>query len=163
MQVDEPLALYHRPRNLFVAGFIGSPPMNFFRGRIRRAEGRLLFAEEGGTPGSLLLELPDEALKASGAGYERAVVLGIRPEDIHEAAPEASSAGSRIEATVELFEPMGAEAYLHLRGGHSGFVARVRPTQPYVINQKVRLSFDASRAHLFDAATEASLMGQDTP
>ena len=154
MQVDAPLALYNQPRNLFVAGFIGSPPMNLFRGRIRRTGDRFSFEEDGGDPGSLRLELPAKVRAAEGP-----VVLGIRPEDLNEAADGGSAANVQVEATVELFEPMGAETYLHLRGGQSGFVARVRSDQAYRINQSVRLAFDPGRVRLFDAETGEALAG----
>ena len=157
MQVDPPLALYNHPKNQFVAGFIGSPPMNFFRGQIRRVGERFEFAEDGGAPDPIRLELPSKAARAAGGGGERPVFLGIRPEDLNEA--EAGSAGAQVEAKVELCEPMGAEVYLHFRGGSSGFVARVRPTRPYTINQTVRLSFDLDRMHLFDPATGEALTG----
>jgi multiple sugar transport system ATP-binding protein len=153
MQVDAPLALYNHPRNLFVAGFIGSPPMNFFRGRICREGDRLVFAEDGGAPDSLRLELPSKASRAMEGGAERPVVLGIRPEDLHDASTGTTGQGAQVEAKVELSEPMGAETYLHFRGGPAGFVARVQPTQPYRINQSVRLFFDTDRVHLFEAAT----------
>jgi multiple sugar transport system ATP-binding protein len=159
MQIDEPLALYNRPRNLFVAGFIGSPPMNFFRGRIRRAGDRLVFDEEGGAAGALQLELPAKALRVAEGKAERPVVLGIRPEDLNEAVDGATAADAQIEAKVELSESMGAETYLHFRGGPSGFMARVRPAQAHKINQTVRLSFDPDRVHLFDAATEEAIVG----
>jgi len=157
MQVDAPLALYNHPRNLFVAGFIGSPPMNLFRGRIRREGDRLVFAEDGGAPDSLRLELPSKASRDGEGSAERPVVLGIRPEDLGDAAAGASGKGAQVEAKVELSEPMGAETYLHFRGGTTGFVARVRPTQPYRINESVRLFFDTDRVHLFDAGTGAAL------
>jgi multiple sugar transport system ATP-binding protein len=149
MQVAAPLELYNHPRNLFVAGFIGSPPMNFFRGRIRREGERLAFEGDGGQAGSFRLELA--------ANADAPVVLGIRPEDLSEAAAGAPAAKAQIEAKVELFEPMGAETFLHVRSGPSSFVARVRSDQIYRINQPVRLSFDPGRVHLFDAATEEIL------
>jgi multiple sugar transport system ATP-binding protein len=158
MQVDPPLALYNRPRNLFVAGFIGSPPMNFFRGRIRRAGGRFVFAEDGETPGSLKLELPAKASRAAEGRVDGPVVLGIRPEELTDAAGGTAS-GPQFEARVELCEPMGAEIYLHFRAGPAGFVARVRPNLAYAVNQSVRLSIDPERVHLFDPETGEALPG----
>jgi multiple sugar transport system ATP-binding protein len=157
MQVAAPLELYNHPGNLFVAGFIGSPPMNFFRGRIRRAGERLAFAGDGGEPGSIQLELTARAARAAEGRVDAPVILGIRPEDLNEAAAGAPAAQVQIEAKVELFEPMGAETYLHVRSGPSSFVARVRSNQSYKVNQSVRLSFDPGRVHLFDAANEEVL------
>jgi multiple sugar transport system ATP-binding protein len=159
LQVDAPLELYNHPKNVFVAGFIGSPPMNFFRGRIvRRGEG-VVFAENGEAPGVLRLELPVKIARTAQGRVDKEVILGIRPEDVCEAGASGPANGAPIEAKVELFEPMGAEAYLHVRFGSSTFVARVRPTRDYEINQIVRLSFDLDRVHLFDASTELAVEG----
>jgi multiple sugar transport system ATP-binding protein len=152
MQVAAPLELYNHPANLFVAGFIGSPSMNFFKGTIRRREGGLCFVEtnERGTPVSVTL---DPALTARAAAHvDRAVIFGVRPEDIHEA-PAESRGG--IEVAVEMSEPMGAETYLHLTSGATAFIARVPPTDAHEINQRVTLTFNLEKAHLFDAVTEA--------
>jgi multiple sugar transport system ATP-binding protein len=152
-------ALQPAGQPLFVAGFIGSPPMNLFRGQIRRVGDRFEFAEDGGTPDPIRLELPANAARAAALRGDRPVFLGIRPEDLNEADAGAPLAAAQVEAKVELCEPMGAEVYLHFRGGPSGFVARVRSTQPYNINQTVRLSFDLARMHLFDPATGEALTG----
>ncbi len=149
MQVATPLELYHRPKNLFVAGFIGSPPMNFLRGRIQAGAGATFVEGDEGKPG-VRLELPAElARRAAG----RPVILGIRPEDVSVAAPGETG----IEAKVELFEPMGAEAYVHASTGLNTLVARVSPEGKFEVGQGVRLKFDLERAHVFDAGTEQVL------
>jgi multiple sugar transport system ATP-binding protein len=152
MQVAAPLAVYNQPANLFVAGFIGSPPMNFFKGTVRRTEHGLQFIEahEGATPVGLIL---NSALAAKASSYVgRAVVFGVRPEDIREpTTPDEPGA----EATIEMVEPMGAETYLHLSSGASSFIARVRPTDAFQIGQRIKLVFNLDKAHLFDATTEA--------
>jgi multiple sugar transport system ATP-binding protein len=158
MQVAEPLELYNRPRNLFVAGFIGSPPMNFFRGFIRRAQGRLVFAEDnpGGAPVTVAL---DEVLARRAAGYvDRKVVLGIRPEGIRDTQAGVPAAeGRTAEVRVEVSEPMGSETLLYLDSGATAFIARVGPTDRFEAGERVRVAFDLANAHIFDAATELAL------
>src|ERR1039457_2892752 len=155
MQVATPLELYNRPDNLFVAGFIGSPPMNFFRGSLRRDGGGVSFAEDNpaGTPLTVAL---DGALAARSSSHiGRPVVLGVRPEAIRES-PMVSSPdpGRTAEVRVEVAEPMGAETLLYLHTGATSFVARVSPTDRFDAGQRVRVTFDLGNAHLFDPATE---------
>lgn len=156
MQIDEPLALYHRPQNLFTAGFIGSPQMNFFKGVLRRDGDLLTFV---GTEGEALrLRLTDASARRAGGHLDRPLVLGLRPEDIQ----EAGATGDRpfanvVEARIDLFEPMGAEAYLHVRLGETPFIARVQPAGRFDSGQAVKLAFNLDRAHLFDAATGQAL------
>jgi multiple sugar transport system ATP-binding protein len=151
-QVDAPLAIYHRPANLFVAAFIGSPPMNLFRGSILPAGGRQAFVTdylEGAVPMTLPLT---PALLARAAGHlGHPLVLGLRPEDVR-IAP-----GAAVEAVIEVAEPMGAETHLHLRVAGAACIARMRSDETRLAAQKVGVEFDLARAHLFDAATEQVL------
>jgi multiple sugar transport system ATP-binding protein len=159
MQVAEPLTLYHHPANLFVAGFIGSPPMNFFRGTLRRSGGRLAFVEADGRGPALTLPL-DDALAARAAGYgDGPVILGLRPEDIHEALTLGTSDPARTaEVKIEISEPMGAETYLYLAtAAATPFIARVRATQRFAPGQSIKVNFDLARAHLFDPTTEKAI------
>jgi multiple sugar transport system ATP-binding protein len=158
MQVAEPLALYNHPANLFVAGFIGSPPMNFFKGTIQRAGTQLVFIEasSSGTPVRVAL---NERLAAAAAKHvDQSVVFGIRPENVQDTLNAAQADPARtFDVTVEVSEPMGAETYLYLNSGATSFIARVRPTDRFEVNQKVKVTFDLQHAHLFDAATEQVL------
>ncbi len=157
MQVAEPLELYNRPQNLFVAGFIGSPPMNFFKGRLRPDGDRLLFIEDNPvSPVSIRL---DAALSTRGARHlDKPVVFGVRPEDVHDAAVESSiQPGTTAEVAVEVSEPMGSETYLYLTTGATAFIARVRPTEHYDAGRRITVAFDVTKAHLFDAETEQVL------
>jgi multiple sugar transport system ATP-binding protein len=156
MQVATPLELYNHPKNLFVAGFIGSPPMNFFRGTVRREGGNLLFIEDNpGRPLSLGL---DEALARKAADLVgRPVVLGIRPEAISDAPAAGPDGGSAAEVKVEVSEPMGPETLLYLDTGATSFVARVGPMDHFESGQRITVAFDLARAHLFDPATEQAL------
>jgi multiple sugar transport system ATP-binding protein len=158
MQVAEPLELYNHPQNLFVAGFIGSPPMNFFKGTVKRAGNHVSFVENNskGTPINVQL---GEALAAKAAAYlDKPLVLGIRPEDVQDSLTlTAPNPAHTVEVTVEVSEPMGAETYLYLDTGAHSFIARVRPTDRFEVNQKVKVTLRMDTAHLFDAATEQVL------
>jgi len=157
MQVAEPLTLYNHPENLFVAGFIGSPPMNFFRGTVEPAGDHLRFVEGGGDA-PLRLRLDAALSRKATPHIGRPLVLGIRPEDVEDiltataAAPEQTA-----EVTIEVVEPMGAETYLYLDTGETAFVARVRASERFVANQRLKVAFAVEKAHLFDAATEQVL------
>jgi multiple sugar transport system ATP-binding protein len=158
MQVAEPLELYNGPKNLFVAGFIGSPPMNFFRGFVRRAQGKLVFCEDN-PGGSALTVALSESLARKAAGHiDRRVVLGIRPEGIRDTQPGVpSEEGRTAQVRVEVSEPMGAETLLYLDSGATAFVARVGPTDRFEAGQRIHVAFDLSNAHLFDAESELAL------
>jgi multiple sugar transport system ATP-binding protein len=158
MQVAAPLELYNHPANLFVAGFIGSPPMNLFTGSIKRVGRDLAFVETNAKGAPLTLTL-DERLAVLGASrVDKPIVLGVRPEDVHDALTAIRPDPSRTtEVTVEVAEPMGAETYLYLSTGATSFVARVRPTHQFRPNEKVNVTFSLANAHLFDAATEQVL------
>ena len=153
MQVAEPLELYHRPKNRFVAGFIGSPPMNLFAGVVRQESRGAFFAGDG--PGIPLVVPLGGAGGRNLAGHAGVpVVLGVRPEDVHDAGePGWDRREGAVDAVLELAEPMGAETHLHLSAGGAGFVARVRGAGRYERNQRLRAVFDVSRAHLFEAAS----------
>jgi multiple sugar transport system ATP-binding protein len=157
-QVAEPLALYDNPKNMFVAGFIGSPPMNFFKGTIEQRAGALWFVEQtAGGNGSkgFSMRLNDEMAKKLTGHVAKAIVFGSRPEDINNkqyasfAQPDQTAT-----ATVEVVEPMGAEIYLYLNTGSHTFVARVNPHEKADVGQKLEMAFDMRKSHFFDAQTE---------
>ena len=146
-QVAAPLELYNQPVNMFVAGFIGSPAMNFFQGSIWRGEGGMKFVEEAGGDDALSV-----ALSAGSGSGGRRVVLGVRPEDV--VVGQGAEAGNAV--TVELVEPMGAETFLHLRTGKTAFVARVPADAMHRRGEVVRVHCDAAKVRLFDAETGRS-------
>ena len=159
MQVDEPLQLYNYPNNLFVAGFIGSPPMNLLKGQLRQEDGAVWFMENNeGSETPIRVRL-NERLARNVSGHEGGeVVLGIRPEDIADAFTTSDTGpDQQVEAVVEVSEPMGAETYLYLdTGGHS-FIARVESGDRYEMQEKVKLRFDMNKAHFFDPGSEQVL------
>jgi multiple sugar transport system ATP-binding protein len=157
-QVAEPIDLYNNPKNMFVAGFIGSPSMNFFKGAIEQRTGGLWFVEQAtaGSKGFAIRINDDMSRKLAAGGYAgKSVVFGTRPEDINDkqsasfANPDQSAA-----ATVEVVEPMGAEIYLYLNTGQHTFVARVNPHEKAETGQKLDMAFDMRKSHFFDAQTE---------
>ncbi len=158
MQVAAPLELYNHPANMFVAGFIGSPPMNFFKGTLQRTGNTLVFVENNPRGAGLKLPLTDALARRGASHVDKPVVFGIRPENVHDTVtvPEADPQRT-AEVRVEVSEPMGAETYLYLDTGATSFIARVRPTDRFEANQKVNVTFDLEHAHLFDPATESAL------
>ena len=158
MQVAEPLTLYNHPENLFVASFIGSPGMNFFKGTITKTGNTLQFVEtnDKATPVTVTL---DAALSAKATNYVgKPVVFGIRPEDVQDTLTMSGASADRtVEVKVEVSEPMGAETFLYLNSGATSFIARVRPTDRFETDQKVKVTFRLENAHLFDATTEKVL------
>ncbi len=157
-QVDNPIALYDNPKNMFVAGFIGSPPMYFFGGTIAQQPGGLWFVEQ--TPGNgkgFSIRINDDmARRLAGGNYVgKSVVFGSRPEDINEKSHASFAAPDQFAAaTVEVVEPMGAEIYLYLNTGRHSFVARVNPHEKAEVGQKLDMAFDMRKSHFFDSQTE---------
>jgi multiple sugar transport system ATP-binding protein len=154
-QVAAPLEIYQRPANLFVAGFIGSPPMNLFDGMLV-GKGDALIFEEGTSngeagPNQIAVRLDDTFVRLLRAYEGKRVVFGVRPEDIT-CGPIAPVTGAEgmVERVVELVQPLGPQTYLHLAGQDHAFVARVGATDRFSVNQKVRVAFDARQAHFFE-------------
>jgi len=147
-QVAAPQEVYARPADLFVAGFIGSPPMNFVEGVVEARDGQRTLRAGG-------LALPlDEVPAARGAGLAgHKVVLGLRPEHI----TIGSRGRTTTKGTVEVVEPMGAETHVHVRLGDASWVARLAPDTPVRPDDHVELGLDMARAHLFDPTTGTRL------
>jgi len=154
-QVAAPIDLYEHPANLFVAGFIGSPPMNLFDGMVLARGQALVFQEQ--TPASAPLPSPLTLVSNSASAPSlishigKRVIFGIRPEHIACEYPRPEPLPERaVEAVVELVQPLGSETYLHLARHTGSFVVRVRATDRFSVNQKVSLVFDVRHAHFFD-------------
>ena len=145
-QIDTPMNLYDRPANLFVAGFLGSPAMNLLRGTLRLDGAPALVTAQGEIA---LGELPQR--RDLDAWRDRAVVLGLRPEDLQPV--QARDATGTLEAQLELIEPVGNEVFLNLRYGDLALVSRVAPRPLPEPGNALRLGFDPSRLHFFDAAS----------
>lgn len=151
-QVAAPAELYDHPVNTFVAGFIGTPPMNFFPARLT-GEGEGLELDCG----AFRLGVPDAWCQALAGHAGQDVVFGLRPEHIGSPLAEAQDAAPRIPAVVEVIEPMGSETYLYLRSGETSFIARVEPHRRCRIGERVELAVQLEHGHVFDKETTGCL------
>ncbi len=152
-QLDTPQSLYDRPSNMFVAGFIGSPAMNFFPGKIRKESGTF-FVDTG----SFALPIPAERAKPYQDMDGKKVVFGIRPEDIHN--PKFLPPNIHAETfgcKVDVIELMGNEIFLYLVSGGNNFVARVDPRTSFKVGEEVQIAFNMDNFHIFDPETEMAV------
>jgi multiple sugar transport system ATP-binding protein len=150
-QVGEPLELYNTPANKFVAGFIGSPAMNFANVTLTETNGAVVAENKG-----LRIKLPDEIAQRVRAHSSRDVTLGIRPEDVTVAGP-SDSPDLTFDAAVEVLEQLGSEIILDTRVGDGMMVASVEPTTKVKLHDTLRLAMRPSRLHVFDQKTEAAI------
>jgi multiple sugar transport system ATP-binding protein len=148
-QVDTPIQMYDQPANKFVAGFIGTPQMNFFEGQIRATADAMTFESSGG----LQLPVPEDRRTALAAYRDRQVILGLRPEDIGSSAAEQLAEAPRIRALVEVVEPMGSESYVHFKVGDAPFVSRVDAHRKFQIGHTSEPAVFITKAHFFDPKT----------
>lgn len=154
-QIASPLELYNRPVNKFVAGFIGSPPMNFLDGSIHAENGQLLFVDDRGHARFEVAPSHRESLEPY---VGRKVIFGIRPEDFHDNLTQQAVEGRSIAANVEVVEPMGSEIYLYLDVGGQSVTARIDSQREPEVNTTHVLDVDVSRAQYFDPATEKAIL-----
>jgi multiple sugar transport system ATP-binding protein len=147
-QVDDPIALYDKPANKFVASFIGMPPMNFVAGRIASEDDGLVF-----DAGALRLPIPDEWKTLLGAHIDHEVTFGVRPEDLGSTAAEDLPGAPRLRATVDVMEPMGSETYLYLKTDNQSFVSRVDAHRNFATGQAAELPVYMPNAHFFSSST----------
>lgn len=152
-QIDTPQTLYDRPDNLFVAGFIGSPAMNFFPATLKK-EGNRLHIDGG----SFNLQIPENKTSVYASLVGKPIIFGIRPEDIHnpDFAPPGIDA-QPLDAIVDVTELMGNEIFVYLKTGENNFVARVDPRSRYQINDKVRIMLNMDNMHIFDRDSEKAI------
>ena len=165
-QVGKPMELYDHPVNKFVAGFIGSPQMNFIPAKLIMANGK--YTVEFGSEDTktsrgrkFYVELPSAKADNEGLKYyvDKEVILGIRPENIHDEEMFLSTAKTgMIEATVDVTEMLGAETFLYLTCEGIPLTARVSPRCTARPQDTVKLALDPNKIHLFDASDEHSLL-----
>lgn len=152
-QVDTPLNIYDNPANIFVAGFIGMPPTNFFNGKLVSVSGEVFFENS-----ELKIKLPTKWNTTLDEKIGNQVILGLRPEHIGSEMAEKDSFKQSINAVIELVEPMGAENYLYLKFTDSEnsntFIARTDPHKYAKVGEKLSLNIAVSKAHIFDQSTE---------
>jgi multiple sugar transport system ATP-binding protein len=150
-QLDTPQNMYDRPANMFVAGFIGSPAMNFFPAKLRK-DGNNLFIDTG----DFSVKVPENRVNTYAPLVDKNVFFGIRPENIHNpsfAPPDIH--GAPVEAKVDVTELMGNEIYLNLVSGKNTFVARVDPRTRFQMGDHVQLLFNMDNFHVFDPSADA--------
>jgi multiple sugar transport system ATP-binding protein len=150
-QVGEPLELYNRPANRFVAGFIGSPAMNFATVTMVDGGGGLRAGN-----GSLEIEVPADQARRLRGHVGRQLTLGIRPEDLR-VANSADAAGLTFSSRVEVVEQLGSEVLLDVRVGGDTMVAAVDPAVRVKPDDDLRLAVNPERLHFFDAETEQAI------
>ena len=154
-QIDTPQNLYDHPCNQFVAGFIGSPQMNFMDGVVS-VKGNDVTVNVGGNE----LAVPADKAKAIiDGGYNgKTIVLGIRPEDVHDEADfVAKNQGSKVSAPIRVYELLGAEVFLYFDFAGAQMTARVNPRTPARAGDTVTFAFDMSKTHYFDKETEKTI------
>ncbi|MEX2144568.1 MAG: sn-glycerol-3-phosphate ABC transporter ATP-binding protein UgpC [Anaerolineales bacterium] len=152
-QIDTPHNLYESPANKFVAGFIGSPAMNFFDAKVVKANGNLVV-----DTGDFQLNVPKKSNKAYEPYAGKPVTLGIRPEDIHDKnflPPDITP--SNVKGDVEVVELMGNEIVAYLKSGRASYVARIDPRSDYKYSDKVEVVFNTDNLQLFDNETEKAI------
>ncbi len=148
-QVGEPLELYNEPANRFVAGFLGSPAMNFATVTMREADGAL-WAEDDG----IGIRVPGQIAGRLGRYAGKQVTMGIRPEDLHVATGD-DPADLGFDAAVEVVEKLGSEILLDVAVGSNTMVASVEPSIRVNVRDRLRLALNPERLHFFDATSEA--------
>lgn len=147
VQVGSPLEVYNSPRNMFVAGFIGSPSMNFFDSKIIKKDGSLFVAFEG-----FELAIP-RSCESKYSGYlDREIVFGIRPEHIYDKrfSKTESSSGNTIDAVIDVVEPLGDRDIVEAKGEGVNFTLLLEPQAKAAPDQPTSAVFDMEKSHVFD-------------
>ena len=152
-QIDTPYNLYHNPRNIFVAGFIGSPSMNFFDATLQNTEKGLMV-----DVGVFQVAIPEHLAAPYRPYAGKRVIFGIRPEDIHDREYQPPGiVPSPVEAVVDVIEQMGNEMILYLTKDNKSFIARTDPRTKARVGGDIGMVFNMDNMHIFDADTELSI------
>ena len=152
-QVGRPLDIYDHPNNVFVAGFIGTPPMNFLEGILRQENDRLYVDFD-----TFKIYIPEGKFKTANMYVDKEIIFGLRPENINELAdvPNAKEEDV-VVATVDVSELIGSETYLWVSNGAHSFTARVDAHTKAVDGEQHQLVFNTQKIHLFDKETEKAI------
>ena len=152
-QVDTPQHLYDMPCNMFVAGFIGSPQMNFINAVLSKNGGKYTLDFD-----KYHVPVPESKVNADLDNYVgKEVVLGIRPEHVHDEPEEIAKAECLLKANVDVTELMGAEIYLYVNINGTPITARVEPASTAKPGDDIEIAFDLSKLHIFDKDTEKTI------
>lgn len=155
-QVDTPINLYNHPCNMFVAGFIGSPAMNFLRATLTEEHGQLWLTNK-----ELRLAPSGERREALTPYLGKEIILGIRPESIHDDSTYLSNHPDwTVDVHVDVVEPLGAENYIHFTINGENLIARVEATSQSKPLQNHKVTFDMTQARYFDVETQAVIHSQ---
>ena len=150
MQIGAPLEVYEKPQNLFVAGFIGSPAMNFLQVYVAEESGTLVLKGD-----NFNLSIPEHLRDRYGTAKGQEVIFGIRPEHIFDKEIKGDFPGGQLmRATIEVFEPLGSEVLLRGRCGSNLILASVDSHTKARIHEEFEFLVDTNRMHLFDKQTE---------
>jgi multiple sugar transport system ATP-binding protein len=148
------LNVYNKPINKFVAGFIGSPPMNFLKGRIVKKNGNLYFSE-----GNFLIQIMENMYDKLKKYIETEVIFGVRPENVYDklfatnATPE-----NTVRVACEVVETMGSENYVYLSNGKNTFIAVVDASNIPSIGSTIEVVFDMKKVHFFDSSSDETIV-----
>jgi multiple sugar transport system ATP-binding protein len=151
MQIADPLTLYRQPENMFVAGFIGSPPMNLIKGAVQRREGGLFFVQSGNEAG-LNLPLKGTLGPVADKHVDKEIVLGIRPEHISNEPGDPSHAMATL--SVQTSEPMGSESLVYLKAGSGSLISRIQGDHIFHLGEQLTVRLELDKVTLFDPSTE---------
>jgi multiple sugar transport system ATP-binding protein len=154
-QVDGPQAMYENPANMYVAGFIGTPQMNFIDGVVIE-EGKDAYIKIGNSK----IKMPENrAKKIVGQGYDgKEVVIGLRPEHLHDEQMYVDSMpGAVVDANVEVTELLGPEALVYCTIEGTNMIARVNPRTKARPGDVIKIALDTARLHIFDKDTENAM------
>jgi multiple sugar transport system ATP-binding protein len=152
MQVADPLTLYRQPENLFVAGFIGSPPMNLLKGKIEKVDGGLVF-KEAADDNVVSIPLKGSVEAIAGKVVGKPIVFGVRPEHLTEESKNGSTAP--VSSTIDIAEPMGSESLVYMRAGTGNLIARIHGESLYHMGQPITVYVNLDKVALFDSETES--------
>jgi len=152
-QIDSPLNVYNNPINLFVAGFIGSPAINQFKGRLDEENGSLIFITD-----SFKVPVPSQFRDAVKSHIGKNIIMGLRPEDVYDAEYD-SMAEIPVNITVlcDVVEPMGNEYVVYLSTGNTTLIARLDPKKLPQVEQDLKISLDMKKIHFFDMDSQDCL------
>jgi multiple sugar transport system ATP-binding protein len=153
-QIGDPVTIYENPTNKFVAGFIGTPPMNFIDGIVEKKSEGVFFNE-----GSFVVKIPNSMLEKINPYINKEVTLGIRPEHIKEKNRLPSSMPEwKVSAIVDVVEPVGSESYVYLTTNKSTFVSVLDSHERLKISEKIEVVFNMDKVHFFDRETEKAIV-----
>lgn len=147
-QVGTPKEIYNKPSNIFVAGFVGAPQMNFLHSKVMDQDGSILLNYEGMV---ILLNQKDQQVLKDLGYVGKEIILGIRPEDV-----QVVQTGFSVK--VDLVEMLGSDAYVHFHIGEKSFIANVSSDLDISVADQIQITFDPDKVHLFDHETEQSIL-----